>query len=143
MVVVRALFSGLLAAALAAPTLSAPVAGVADLPMMLTIDGQEVEDVRTGGDVRRLLAHCRPPKTCERVGLEREKRIWYRARFQSDDFVIDHRSGPPGTVWDARRRGVGRSAHFSTREMIAITADYIEGKETRFVRWKSRDLLTQ
>ena len=139
----RAILLSLWIVALATTALSGAFAEEVDLPMMLTIDSQQIGEVRTGGDVRRLLAHCRPPKTCVRVSLERESQIWYRARFQSGDYVIDHRSGPPGPVWDARRKGSGRSAHFTKSEMVSITADFLDGKETRFVRWNSKDLISE
>jgi hypothetical protein len=46
-------------------------------------------------------------------------------------------------LWDARRKGKGPASRFSAKEMITITANYIDGKETPFVRWKSKDLFSE
>lgn len=123
-----------------------PTTGVAqelDLPMTLTIDDREVGKVLTGKDVRRALLRCNPPKSCRYVGLEREPQIFYAAEFERGGYSIEHRSGPPGPLWDARRRGRGNPIRFSTREMIAITSDYLDGEKTTFVRWKSKDLYSE
>ena len=122
---------------------SAGVARDLDLRMTLTIDDRDVGTVRNGRDVRRALARCNPPRTCRYVGLERDPQINYAAEFERGGFSIVHRSGPPGPLWDAKRRVRGNLRQFSTREMIRITADYIDGKRSPFVRWKSKSLFSE
>jgi len=109
-------------------------------PMALSIDDNEIGEVRTDRDIRAALAKCHPPKTCSSIYMERDPQIFYGANYEKGGYSISHRSGPPGPDWDARRIGKGNPTHFSTAEMIRITADYIEGRKTPFVRWKSTPL---
>ena len=119
---------------------SASVARDLDLRMTLTIDDREVGKVANGRDVRRALAKCHPPKTCSYVGLEREPQIDYAATYERGGYTIGHRTGPPGPEFEAQRKGKGAREYFSTREMIAITANYMDGRDTPFVHWRSTPL---
>ena len=109
-------------------------------PMALSIDDNEVAQVRTDRDIRAALLKCHPPASCGSIYMERDPQIFYSANYEKGGYSISHRSGPPGPDWDARRIGKGNPTHFSTAEMIRITADYIEGRKTPFVRWKSSPL---
>jgi hypothetical protein len=111
-----------------------------DLRMMLTIDDKDVGLVGNGAEVRHALAHCNPPKTCSYVGLARDPQIDYAATYEKGGYTIGHRTGPPGPLFDARRIGKGSRDHFSTREMIGITSNYIDGRKTSFVHWISTPL---
>ena len=111
-----------------------------ELRMTLTIDNREVGKVLTGREVRQALSTCNPPKSCKYVGLQREPQIYYAAQYEQGGYSIGHRSGPPGPLWNAARRGEGKPDRFSTSEMIALTADYLDSKDTSFVRWNSKDL---
>jgi hypothetical protein len=111
--------------------------------MALTIDDHEVAKVLTGQEAKLALARCNPPRTCRYVGLEREPQIFYAAVYERGGYTIEHRSGPPGPLWNARRKGRGSRDHFSTREMIAITADYLDGRKPPFVVWKSMSLFSE
>ena len=122
---------------------SLPVAGSAkelDLRMMLTVDDKDAGLVANGTEIRRALAQCNPPKTCSYVGLSRDPQIDYAATYEKGGYTIGHRTGPPGPLFDAKRVGKGSPDHFSTREMIDITANYIDGRKTAFVRWTSSPL---
>jgi len=111
-----------------------------DYPMALSIDDQEVGQVRTDRDIRAALAKCHPPKSCSSIYMERDPQIFFAANFERGGYSIGHRTGPPGPEFEARRKGKGNPTHFTTAEMIRITADYMEGRETPFVRWKSSPL---
>jgi hypothetical protein len=119
---------------------TASVAREMDLRMMLTLGDREVGKVANGKDVRKALAKCNPPKTCSYVGLNRDPQIDYAATYEKGGYTIEHRTGPPGPLFDGMRKGKGSRDHFSTREMIEITADYLDGRQTPFVRWKSSPL---
>ena len=127
----------MLAASLAAAQSSAKDL---DLRMMLTIDDTEVGLVGSGAEIRHALGSCNPPRSCSYVGLNREPQIDYAATYEKGGYTIGHRTGPPGPLFDARRKGKGSRDHFSTKEMIAITANYIDGRKTSFVRWISSPL---
>ena len=129
--------------AICVPAWDAIAAGDADPAMTLTIDERQVGMVSTGRELRRALANCRPPTTCRYVGLDREPQIYYAAEYERGGYSIGHRSGPPGPLWDAERNGPGPAYRFTNKEMIAITADYLDGKKTRFVRWNSKDLFSE
>jgi hypothetical protein len=111
-----------------------------DLRMMLTIDDQDVGYVATGADVRRALAQCDPPKSCNSIYLHREPQIDYGAGFENGGYTISHRTGPPGPEFDAKRKGTGSPDHFSTAEMVEITANYLDGRDTAYVEWASTPL---
>ncbi len=106
-------------------------------PMTLSIDDSEVGQMLTARDIRSALAKCHPPSTCSAIYMERDPQIFFGANFEKGGYTIGHRTGPPGPEFDAIRKGKGNATHFSTSEMIRITADYIEGRKTPFVRWKS------
>jgi hypothetical protein len=118
---------------------TASIAKEMDLRMALTIDDREMGKVANGKDVRKALAKC-TPKTCNSVLLEREPQIDYAASYEKGGYTISHRTGPPGPEFDAMRKGKGSRDHFSTAEMIKITADYLDGRQTPFVHWKSSPL---
>jgi hypothetical protein len=109
-------------------------------PMALSIDDQEVGQVRTARDIRAAFAKCHPPKSCSSIYMERDPQIFFAANFERGGYTIGHRTGPPGPEFEARRKAKGNPTHFTTAEMIRITADYIEGRKTPFVRWKSTPL---
>ena len=109
-------------------------------PMTLSIDDREVGKMLTDRDIRAALANCSPPATCASIYMERDPQIFFGASFEDGGYTISHRTGPPGPEFDAIRVGKGNATHFSTPEMIRITADYIEGRTTPFVRWKSTPL---
>jgi hypothetical protein len=119
---------------------SASVARGMDLRMILTIDDRDVGKVSKGADIRRALAKCKPPRTCSSIYVHREPQIDYAANYEKGGYTIGHRTGPPGPEFDAQRKGKGSRDHFSTSEMITITADYMDGKQTSFVHWKSSPL---
>jgi hypothetical protein len=135
----RNLGGAIIAAALCISA-SASVARGMDLRMMLTIDDRDVGKMANGKDIRRALAKCHPPKTCSYIYLHREPQIDYAANYEDGGYTISHRTGPPGPDFDALRIGKGSRDHFSTREMITITADYIDGRKTPVVKWKSSPL---
>ena len=109
-------------------------------PMTLSIDDQVVGQMLTGRDIRAALAKCSPPATCSSIYMERDPQIFFGASYEDGGYTISHRTGPPGPEFDAIRVGKGNSTLFSTPEMIRITADYIEGRKTPFVRWKPTPL---
>ena len=108
--------------------------------MMLSIDDKQVGEVLTDKDIRAALAKCDPPRSCSSIYMERDPQIFFAANYEEGGYTIGHRSGPPGPEWDAVRKGKGNATHFTAAEMITITADYIEGRKTPFVRWKSTPL---
>ena len=111
-----------------------------EYPMTLSIDDKEVGEVVTDKDIRAALAKCNPPVTCSSIYMERDPQIFFGAGFEKGGYTLSHRTGPPGPEFDAIRVGKGNATHFSVAEMIRITADYIEGRKTPFVRWKSTPL---
>jgi len=119
---------------------TASVAKEMDLRMILTIDDRDVGKVNNGKDIRKALAKCNPPKTCSYVYLHREPQIDYAASYEKGGYTVGHRTGPPGPEFDAVRKGKGSRDHFSTKEMIEITADYMDGRDPPFVHWKSSPL---
>ena len=123
-----------------AAAVPARAAAADDYPMTLSIDDQVVGKVLTDRDIRAALAKCSPPATCSSIYMERDPQIFFGAGFERGGYTISHRTGPPGPEYDAIRVGKGNATHFSTSEMIRITADYIEGRKTPFVRWKSTPL---
>ena len=130
----RLLRASFLLAALCVPASLSASEG-AELSMMLTIDEAEIGNVANGEDVRRALAKCDPPRTCGYVGLHREPQIDFAAVFEDGGYTIGHRTGPPGPEFDAKRKGTGAPDRFSIAEVIAITANYIDGRETDYVDW--------
>lgn len=118
----------------------ARAAAADEYPMTLSIDDQVVAQVVTDRDIRAALAKCNPPATCSSIYMERDPQIFFAASYEVGGYTIGHRSGPPGPEWDAMRKGNGNATHFTLPEMITITADYIEGRKTPFVRWKSTPL---
>ena len=118
-------------------------AAATDYPMTLNIDDGSDITVRNGRQVARALARCRPPGSCRDVVMHREPQIDYAANFDGRGYTIVHRLGPPGPEMLARRRGKGNATHFTTAEMIRITSDYIDGRDTPFVRWKAQSLFPE
>jgi hypothetical protein len=111
--------------------------------MALGIDDRPEITVKHAAQIRRALAKCRPPTSCISVTLHREPQIDYGANFDGKGYTIAHRLGPPGPEMLARRKGKGDPTHFTTAEMITITADYIDGRDTPFVRWKPESLFPE